>query len=222
MRAEARAALPELPAARAERYERDWELPADTARLFAFEPDWGDYFEEAATAAAPLEARPVANWVIELRGRLDGADPVVLAASPRRRSRGSPRLVAERRTTPGNARKVLDVLVAEGGDPAAIVEREGLGAMEDDGELAGDRRPGDRGQPRRRRAHQGRQREGDGRARRPDHEGDARPRRRRRGQPPDPRAAGHLAFREALKPPVAEPIRGACPGQRRDIARRWR
>ncbi|MGH2945119.1 MAG: Asp-tRNA(Asn)/Glu-tRNA(Gln) amidotransferase subunit GatB, partial [Solirubrobacteraceae bacterium] len=48
----ARAALPELPAARAERYERDWGLPADTARLFAFEPEWGDYFEAAATAAA--------------------------------------------------------------------------------------------------------------------------------------------------------------------------
>ncbi len=43
----------------------------------------------------------------------------------------------EKATTAGNARKVLDVLVAEGGDPAEIVEREGLGAMaDDDGELA--------------------------------------------------------------------------------------
>ena len=32
-RAAARAALPELPAERAARYERDWGLPADTARL---------------------------------------------------------------------------------------------------------------------------------------------------------------------------------------------
>jgi aspartyl-tRNA(Asn)/glutamyl-tRNA(Gln) amidotransferase subunit B len=133
---EARDALPELPAARAERYERDWSLPADTARLFAFEPDWGDYFEEAATAAAPLEARPVANWVTELRGRLEaGADPLASQVPP-----GSvaslASLVAERRTTAGNARKVLDRLVAEGGDPAAVIEREGWGAMEDDGELA--------------------------------------------------------------------------------------
>jgi aspartyl-tRNA(Asn)/glutamyl-tRNA(Gln) amidotransferase subunit B len=45
-------------------------------------------------------------------------------------------LVAERRTTAGNARKVLDRLVAEGGDPAAVIESEGWGAMEDDGELA--------------------------------------------------------------------------------------
>ena len=77
----ARVALPELPAERAERYAADWELPEDTARLFAFEPDWGDFFEEAATAAAPIEARPVANWVTELRSRLDGADPVSSPAS---------------------------------------------------------------------------------------------------------------------------------------------
>src|SRR3954466_8934045 len=40
----AHAALPELPAARAERYESAG-LPADTARLFAFDPGWGEYFE---------------------------------------------------------------------------------------------------------------------------------------------------------------------------------
>ncbi|MGH2968090.1 MAG: Asp-tRNA(Asn)/Glu-tRNA(Gln) amidotransferase subunit GatB [Solirubrobacteraceae bacterium] len=136
MLAEARDALPELPAARAERYERDWRLPADTARLFAFEPQWGDYFEEAATAAAPLEARPVANWVTELRGRLDdGADPLVSNVAPSAIAKLAG-LVAERATTAGNARRVLDRLVAEGGDPAEIVEREGLGTIEDDGELA--------------------------------------------------------------------------------------
>ena len=32
---------------------------------------------------------------------------------------------------------MLDLLAKEGGDPQAIVEREGLGAMADDGELAG-------------------------------------------------------------------------------------
>ena len=47
----ARDALPELPAERAERYERDWALPEETARLFAFRPELGDYFEAAATAA---------------------------------------------------------------------------------------------------------------------------------------------------------------------------
>ncbi len=127
---EAREALPELPAARAERYESDWKLPADTARLFAVEPDWGDYFEEAATAAGDLEARQVANWVTELRGRAapDVAPSAIGALAV---------AVASGKTTAGNGRKVLDVLVAQGGHPDEIIEREGLGAMEDDGELAG-------------------------------------------------------------------------------------
>jgi aspartyl-tRNA(Asn)/glutamyl-tRNA(Gln) amidotransferase subunit B len=137
MFAAAREALPELPAARAERYERDWELQGDTARLFAFEPEWGDYFEEAATAAAPLESRPVANLVLELRTRLDdGADPLASTVPPPAIAKLA-QLVADRKTTAGNARTVIEKLVAEGGDPAEIVEREGLGAMEDDGELAG-------------------------------------------------------------------------------------
>jgi aspartyl-tRNA(Asn)/glutamyl-tRNA(Gln) amidotransferase subunit B len=47
MLARARAALPELPAARAERLERDLELPAETARLLAFRSELGDFFESA-------------------------------------------------------------------------------------------------------------------------------------------------------------------------------
>ena len=46
-------------------------------------------------------------------------------------------LVEARTVTAGNGRVVLDRLVADGGDPAEIVEREDLGAMGDSGELAG-------------------------------------------------------------------------------------
>jgi aspartyl-tRNA(Asn)/glutamyl-tRNA(Gln) amidotransferase subunit B len=137
MLSEAREALPELPAARAERYERDWELPADTARLLAFEPEWGDYFEEAATAAAPLSGRIVGNWVVELRSRLGAADPLASTVPPSAVARVA-ELVEAKRTTAGNARKVLDHLVAEpDADPDFVIDREGLGVMEDDGELAG-------------------------------------------------------------------------------------
>ena len=31
-----------------QRYAADWEIQEDTARLFAFEPEWGDFFAEAA------------------------------------------------------------------------------------------------------------------------------------------------------------------------------
>jgi aspartyl-tRNA(Asn)/glutamyl-tRNA(Gln) amidotransferase subunit B len=123
----ARAALPELPAARAARYESEFSLPADTARLFAFDPGWGDYFERVEG-----DPRTVANWVTELRGRADGPDAVEPAALSRLIG-----LVEARTVTQGNARVVLDKLVAGGGDPAEIVEREDLGALGDSGELAG-------------------------------------------------------------------------------------
>ena len=125
----AREALPELPVARAERYERT--LPADTARLFAFDPEWGDYFE-AAAAATDAEPRAVANWVTELRGRADAVDSVEPAALAK-----LVELVEGRTVTAGNGRVVLDRMLEGGGDPAEIVAREDLGAMEDSSELAG-------------------------------------------------------------------------------------
>ncbi len=125
MLSSARAALPELPAEREARYAKT--LPADTARLFAFDPAWGDYFERVEG-----EPRIVANWVTELRARADSPD----AVPPESLSK-LVALVEAHTVNAGNGRVVLDRLVADGGDPAEIVEREDLGAMEDSGELAG-------------------------------------------------------------------------------------
>jgi aspartyl-tRNA(Asn)/glutamyl-tRNA(Gln) amidotransferase subunit B len=44
-------------------------------------------------------------------------------------------LVADKTVTAAGGRTVLDKLVSDGGSPREIVEREGLGAMEDSGEL---------------------------------------------------------------------------------------
>jgi aspartyl-tRNA(Asn)/glutamyl-tRNA(Gln) amidotransferase subunit B len=44
-------------------------------------------------------------------------------------------MVESKQVTTGAARQVLATLVAEGGDPASIVEREGLAQMSDSGEL---------------------------------------------------------------------------------------
>src|ERR671914_2483793 len=116
----ARAALPELPAERAARYESKYGLPAETARLFAFEPRWGDYFEGAATAAAgrpdgdtarAAEPRVVANWVTELRGRLGAdADPLESSVEPAMLAK-LVELVDARTVTAGNARVVLDRMI---------------------------------------------------------------------------------------------------------------
>ncbi len=135
----ARAALPELPAARAERFEREIGLSTDSAHLLAFRAELGDYFEAALAAAvdpAP-PAQALANWIAgDLLARLgDGQDP----AESRVRPDALALLVGladSKRISVGAGRQVLDRLVAEGGDPAAIVEAEGLAAMDAGDELA--------------------------------------------------------------------------------------
>jgi aspartyl-tRNA(Asn)/glutamyl-tRNA(Gln) amidotransferase subunit B len=135
---EAREALPELPAARAARYE-SLGLEPDPARLLAREPEMAAYFE-AASAEADVEPRVVANWVTgdytaELRKSGDDAD---LDTVPPKSLARVAELVAAKTISHGSGKQVLAVLVEEGGDPDAIVEREGLAQMAgDDGELAG-------------------------------------------------------------------------------------
>jgi aspartyl-tRNA(Asn)/glutamyl-tRNA(Gln) amidotransferase subunit B len=129
----AKAALPELPAARAERFERELGLTADSAKLLAWRAELGDFFE-AALSENGVEAQPLANWVNELVARIDVEDPAQSKVQPGALAT-LVGLVHERKVTQGAAKRVLDTLVAEGGDPAAIVERDGLGAIEGGDEL---------------------------------------------------------------------------------------
>src|ERR1700704_1013011 len=137
MIAAARAELPELPAARAERFQDELGLHPDTARVLAFRLELGDYFE-TALAADGTEAQPLANWVVnELVGPLGGADPAESHVAPEALAR-LVAMVESKEVTAGAAKQVLARLVAEGGDPAAIIEAEDLAAIGGgDGELAG-------------------------------------------------------------------------------------
>ncbi len=135
----ARAALPELPAARIERYEGEG-LSTDVATVLATDPETAAYFEQAAAAASGVEGRVVANWVT---GELAAALRAAAAETGAAGSKVTPEalaalvgLVAEKKISHGSGKTVLAALVEEGGDPAAIVEREGLVQMSaDDGEL---------------------------------------------------------------------------------------
>jgi aspartyl-tRNA(Asn)/glutamyl-tRNA(Gln) amidotransferase subunit B len=142
---EARSALPELPDERRHRYETELGVPEVTARQLAFDAELGEYFERAVQAAsdsgaADVHAGAIANWVTgELIARLresgDGeAGPGSSKVSPEALARLVD-MVETKQVTTGAARKVLAALVDQGGDPAEIVEREGLGQMSDEGEL---------------------------------------------------------------------------------------
>ncbi|MEZ5077953.1 MAG: Asp-tRNA(Asn)/Glu-tRNA(Gln) amidotransferase subunit GatB [Solirubrobacterales bacterium] len=138
---EAREALPELPAARIERYVSELGLAEDVAQTLATDPATGEYFERV-DAAGEAEPKVVANWVTgELAAALRAADAEGGAAG----SAVTPEalaaligMVGAKQISHGSGKTVLAALVAEGGEPGPIVEREGLAQISgDDGELAG-------------------------------------------------------------------------------------
>jgi aspartyl-tRNA(Asn)/glutamyl-tRNA(Gln) amidotransferase subunit B len=137
----AAAELPELPLARAERFERDLGLSADSAHLLAFRSELGDYFEAAVDAAngvrATVDPQVLANWLAnDLASRIGAdTDPAETKVAPGALAK-LVEMVGAKQVTQGGARQVLDRLVAEGGDPARIVEAEGLGAVGGADELA--------------------------------------------------------------------------------------
>jgi aspartyl-tRNA(Asn)/glutamyl-tRNA(Gln) amidotransferase subunit B len=140
MLASAREVLPELPAARRERYLSELGLPEKQATQLAFAAELGGYYEAALAAADGASPQAIANWVTgDLVARLrdageDDSDPASSRVTPE--ALAALAGMAEAKAVSSTAaRQVLAALVEEGGDPAAIVEREGLGQMEDSGEL---------------------------------------------------------------------------------------
>ena len=140
MLAEAGEALSELPEQRLARYQSELGIPEAPARQLAFSGALGDYFEQALAAATEASPTAIANWLTgDLAAGLreagaDAADPAASQVAPAALAELA--ALAEAKTiSSGAAREVLAKLIAKGGSPAEIVEREGLGAIEDSGEL---------------------------------------------------------------------------------------
>jgi aspartyl-tRNA(Asn)/glutamyl-tRNA(Gln) amidotransferase subunit B len=133
----ARADMSELPADRAARLEGELGLSAESAQLLAFRGELGDYFEAALAGEAEAPAQMLANWITgELLGRLgDLDDPAESSVEPAALAK-LVGMVSSKQVSVGAGRQVLEKLIADGGDPAAIVEAEGLGAIGGGDELA--------------------------------------------------------------------------------------
>jgi aspartyl-tRNA(Asn)/glutamyl-tRNA(Gln) amidotransferase subunit B len=136
---EAKAALPELPTARAERFERDHSLPTDQAHLLAFRGELGDYFEEALAAGGDgggeVDPTALANWVTsELVARIGDSEPQDSKVEPAALAQ-LVGLVNSKTISRDAGKEVLDALAESGGSPQAIVEERGL-AMQGADELS--------------------------------------------------------------------------------------
>ena len=134
IRAHAAEQIPELPAARAERFKRELGLSERRARDLAFRRELADYYERALAAAPADRLTPAEldNWIPQLVERIGSdADPAESCVAPEALA-ALAAMVAAKEVSRDAAREVLTKLVEEGGDPKAIVEREGLGALSGD------------------------------------------------------------------------------------------
>jgi aspartyl-tRNA(Asn)/glutamyl-tRNA(Gln) amidotransferase subunit B len=135
MRAAARAAVPELPAARRARFVADWGISEHDARVLVEHPALANYAEAAVAAGAP--GKDVANWCTgEVLGYLNesGLSPQVLPLAPD----GLAELIALIRDgtlSRAMAKDVLDECLREPKRPQQVVDERGLAQVSDESEL---------------------------------------------------------------------------------------
>lgn len=127
--------LPELPAARRERYQKSFDIDNEAAAYLTSEAYFGEFFEQAVSQGAiGIE---VAKWMANTISRLSNERQVHLrdcALTPA--SLGQLlKLVADGEVGAKSAQSVLEVLFAEGGDAAAVVDKLGLRQVSSTDEL---------------------------------------------------------------------------------------
>lgn len=130
-----RAEMPELPGARAERYVKDFSLPAYDAEVLTSSRGLADYFE--AVIAHFDDAKMASNWVMgELLGFLNATgqaladcrvQPAALA--------GLLSMVKDGAVSANVGKEVFVAMCESGRDAAAIVEEKGLSQISDESEL---------------------------------------------------------------------------------------
>ncbi|HEX9080866.1 MAG TPA: Asp-tRNA(Asn)/Glu-tRNA(Gln) amidotransferase subunit GatB [Holophagaceae bacterium] len=132
-----RAALPELPQARLQRYRAAFGLTEDEAITLLQTPAFADYFEALARESG--QGKAAANWMLGEVSRTlkaKGQDLDQLGLTPADLG-GLLRLVAQGQVPLGAAREqVFPALLAGEGSAEAIVARRGLGLVSDPEALA--------------------------------------------------------------------------------------
>ncbi len=132
---EVRARLPELPDAKRDRFIRDLGLSRYDAVVLVADRAVAEYYEAALAAGG--EPKPVANLMISELFRLmnadglDRADVGGIKVTPKALA-DLTKLAAAGAINSTTAKKVLDTLYHEGGDPAEIVQVRGLTQVTDE------------------------------------------------------------------------------------------
>ncbi len=132
-----RASLPELPAARRERYIKEFNLPEYDAGLLTSSKNLADFFEDAVKGSSNIKA--VSNWIMGEMMRIMKEKEMEAGAVPFP-GRYLAQLVSliDKGTISGTiARKVFEKMFESGKEPSLIVKEEGMEVVSDEGALAG-------------------------------------------------------------------------------------
>ncbi len=128
-----RAALPELPGRRRERFRRDYDLSEHDAGVLTASRVLADFYEESVAITG--DGKAVANWVLRdlLRALKDRELEIEEAKITPAALAALIALVGAGRLTVKSAQEIVADLVAQGGDPVALMTERGLEAVSDDG-----------------------------------------------------------------------------------------
>jgi aspartyl-tRNA(Asn)/glutamyl-tRNA(Gln) amidotransferase subunit B len=132
---EVRASLPELPAQKRGRFVAEYRLPGYDAGVLTLSREVADYYETVARESGSPKA--ASNWVMtELLRKLKDDDRP-LASSPVKPGQLAEMIrLIDRGTISGKiAKDVFEKMWASGEGPRAIVEREGLVQVSDEGAI---------------------------------------------------------------------------------------
>ena len=133
---EIRAALPELPRARRQRFQSAHGLPPYDAQVLTQSRALSEYFE--ATVASGASAKAAANWIMsELLREIPADDEDAIGRSPIPPSSlaGLIRLIDDGTISGKIAKDVFEKMFRTGDDAPTIVRREGLTQVADEGAI---------------------------------------------------------------------------------------
>lgn len=132
---EVRAALPELPAARTARLQRDYDLKPDDVEVLTATRAMADYYE--AVVAAGAEPRLAANWVNgELSAALNNAGTGIESSAVTAAAlAGLLARIADNTISNKIAKDVFAEMWDSGGSADAIIEAKGLQQITDTGAI---------------------------------------------------------------------------------------
>jgi aspartyl-tRNA(Asn)/glutamyl-tRNA(Gln) amidotransferase subunit B len=130
--AQIQAGLPELPLARRERFEKDYQLSGYDAEILTSERSLSDYYETAVKAYAG-EAKAIANWMMNDLSRMlndlgKTADELILRPNALAEIIT---MVDQGKINAATGKNLLKKVEETGKSPAKIVEEENLGLIDD-------------------------------------------------------------------------------------------